>query len=91
MGALSPLHWIIIIGVLVLLFGSSKLPELARSLGKSAKIAKEEIRGLRDEDKPAQQADQAQLPPAQPQQQTPPPAAAPQVAPPLDHSKPNNQ
>ncbi|MGQ0670982.1 MAG: twin-arginine translocase TatA/TatE family subunit [Actinomycetota bacterium] len=29
-------EWIIVLGILVLLFGAKKLPELARSLGKSS-------------------------------------------------------
>jgi sec-independent protein translocase protein TatA len=41
MGALSPLHWVIIIAVVLLLFGGRLLPRLGRSLGKS-------LNGLRD-------------------------------------------
>ena len=37
MGSLSPLHWLIVILVLVLLFGSKKIPELAKSLGQGLK------------------------------------------------------
>jgi sec-independent protein translocase protein TatA len=33
MGTFSPFHWLIVILVLVLLFGSKKIPELAKSLG----------------------------------------------------------
>jgi sec-independent protein translocase protein TatA len=43
MGALSPTHWLIIIGVLVLLFGAKRLPDAARSLGRSARILKAEV------------------------------------------------
>jgi sec-independent protein translocase protein TatA len=43
MGALSPAHWLIVIAVVVLLFGSKRLPEAARSLGRSARILKAEI------------------------------------------------
>ncbi|MFI7672513.1 Sec-independent protein translocase subunit TatA [Actinophytocola sp. NPDC049390] len=65
---------LIIAGVIILLFGARKLPEMARSLGKSAKAFKEETKGMRGEDdeKPAaaepQQPVQQQLPPTQPQQ-----------------------
>jgi sec-independent protein translocase protein TatA len=45
-GALSPLHWLIIIGVLVLLFGAKKLPDLARSVGQSARIVRAETAAL---------------------------------------------
>ena len=49
---------LIILLVVVLIFGSAKLPQLARSLGKSARILKAETKGLREEDDeaPAQQA-----------------------------------
>lgn len=44
-----------ILAVLVLLFGSKKLPDAARSLGRSMRIFKSETKGLRggDEAKPA--------------------------------------
>ncbi|WP_404800508.1 twin-arginine translocase TatA/TatE family subunit [Actinomadura montaniterrae] len=35
--------------VVLLLFGSAKLPQLARSLGKSARILKAETKGLHDD------------------------------------------
>lgn len=37
-------HALIILGVVLLLFGAAKLPALARSLGQSMKIVKEELR-----------------------------------------------
>jgi len=64
MGSLSPWHWLILIGVGVLLFGAKKLPDAARSLGKSMRIFKSEIRELQAESKtetpvtPAQPATQ---------------------------------
>ncbi len=48
MGALSPTHWLIIIGVVVLLFGASKMPDFARSVGQSMRILKAETSELRD-------------------------------------------
>lgn len=56
MGALSPTHWLIVIGVLVLLFGAKKLPQMARSVGQSARVFKGEMKGLRDDAKDAEQA-----------------------------------
>jgi sec-independent protein translocase protein TatA len=44
MGELSPWHWAIVIVVLVVLFGSRRLPDAARSLGRSARILKSELR-----------------------------------------------
>jgi len=74
-GNLGVPELLIIAGVIILLFGARKLPEMARSLGKSAKAFKEETKGLRGEDgdeKPAaqepQQPAQQQLPPTQPPQ-----------------------
>lgn len=47
MGALSPTHWLIIVGVVVLLFGAKKLPDFARSMGQSMRIIKAETSELR--------------------------------------------
>ncbi|MEJ8280776.1 Sec-independent protein translocase subunit TatA [Pseudonocardia spirodelae] len=77
-------EWLIIIAVLLLLFGAKKLPEMARSVGQSARVFKGEMKGLKDDDARAKQADEPartqELPPAAPQQT--PPAAAPQAQPP---------
>ncbi|TMR01925.1 twin-arginine translocase TatA/TatE family subunit [Actinomadura soli] len=43
-------EWMIILLVVLLLFGSAKLPALARSLGKSARILKAETKGIHDDD-----------------------------------------
>jgi sec-independent protein translocase protein TatA len=43
---------LIILIVLLLLFGSTKLPQLARSLGRSARILKAETKGLHDDETP---------------------------------------
>lgn len=47
--ALEPWHLILIIAVLVLLFGSKKLPDMARGLGRSMRILKSEARALQDD------------------------------------------
>lgn len=57
MGSLSAWHWLIVIVVLVVLFGSARLPRAARSLGRSIRIFKSEI-GRADEDRSAQQTRQ---------------------------------
>lgn len=49
---------LIILAVVLLLFGSAKLPTLARSLGKSARILKAETKGLHSDDEETAQAGQ---------------------------------
>jgi len=51
MGGLSPWHWLILLAVVVVLFGAKKLPDAARSLGKSMRIFKSEIRELQNDGK----------------------------------------
>ena len=50
MGALKPWHIIVFVVVLVLLFGAKRLPDAARSLGRSLRIMKAETKGLIDDD-----------------------------------------
>jgi len=50
MGALKPWHIAVLVVVLILLFGAKRLPDAARSLGRSARILKAETRGLADDD-----------------------------------------
>jgi sec-independent protein translocase protein TatA len=47
------MEWLIILGLAVLLFGSKKLPELARSIGKSSKEFKKGLAEGEAEDAPA--------------------------------------
>ncbi|CPY91168.1 Sec-independent protein translocase protein TatA/E [Mycobacteroides abscessus] len=42
------MHWVIVIVVFALLFGAKKLPDLARSLGKSLRIFKSEVKELQN-------------------------------------------
>ena len=71
MGEFSPWHLLILAAVFVLLFGAKKLPDAARSMGKSLRIFKTEIKGLHDDD----QAEAGQPRPAEPQQITAAPGA----------------
>ena len=64
---MGPREIIIIALIVVLLFGAPKLPELARSIGKSMRILKDETKSLTDDDKadtsgtaPQADAEQAQ-------------------------------
>jgi sec-independent protein translocase protein TatA len=50
-GSLSPWHWAILAVVVILLFGAKKLPDAARSLGKSMRIFKSEMREMQTEGK----------------------------------------
>jgi sec-independent protein translocase protein TatA len=63
MGELSPWHLLILAAVFVLLFGAKRLPDGARSLGRSLRIFKAEVTGLHDDEHPAPAAP-APLPPA---------------------------
>jgi sec-independent protein translocase protein TatA len=47
---LGPQELILILLVLVLLFGATKLPELARGSGRALRIFKAETKGLMDDD-----------------------------------------
>lgn len=91
---------ILLLGVLVLLFGASKLPNAARSIGQSMRIFKAETKGMRSEDKTTDSAQHQGTqnqgvqhqgtqhqgaPPAQQDGNQALPPAGPQVAPPLEH------
>ncbi|MCP1387040.1 Sec-independent protein translocase subunit TatA [Corynebacterium sp. TA-R-1] len=70
MPSLGPSEILIILAIVLLLFGANKLPDLARSMGRSARIFKSEVKEMRREDMEdqANQPVQQQLP-AQPSQQ----------------------
>ena len=59
----SPWKILIVAVVLIVLFGSRKLPVAARSLGKSMRILKTEVQGLHGEDL---ETESEAAPPAQP-------------------------
>ncbi|MFB6725824.1 twin-arginine translocase TatA/TatE family subunit [Kribbella sp. NPDC056345] len=71
----SGAEWLVVLAIVVLLFGSTKLPALVRQLGKSKKIWEEEV-GPRKKD--AELTGEASTPPAQTpvQQQAAPQAQA---------------
>jgi sec-independent protein translocase protein TatA len=50
MGEFGPWHLLIVAAVFVLLFGAKKLPDAARSLGRSARILKTELKDLHEDD-----------------------------------------
>ncbi|GHF14001.1 MULTISPECIES: Sec-independent protein translocase subunit TatA [Streptomyces] len=47
--ALEPWHLLVVVLVVVVLFGSKKLPDTARALGKSMRILKSEAKAMKDE------------------------------------------
>lgn len=51
MGALKPWHIAVLVVVLILLFGAKRLPDAARSLGRSLRIIKAETKSLHDDDR----------------------------------------
>ena len=59
MGSLQPWHWMVLAVVVILLFGSKKLPDAARSLGKSLRIFKSEVRELQNDGKAEAQSTQS--------------------------------
>ncbi|WP_406195042.1 Sec-independent protein translocase subunit TatA [Kitasatospora sp. NBC_01560] len=78
---LEPWHLLIVIAVVVLLFGSKKLPDMARGLGKSMRILKAETAAMREGDAPPEPAGAGAGAPAQDGAHTAAPPVAPSVAP----------
>ncbi|ELS52003.1 Sec-independent protein translocase subunit TatA [Streptomyces viridochromogenes] len=56
-GRLGAPEIILILVVIILLFGAKKLPDMARSLGKSARILKSEAKAMKEDGKSAAPAD----------------------------------
>ncbi|MFB6963279.1 Sec-independent protein translocase subunit TatA [Streptomyces sp. NPDC056309] len=46
---MEPWHLLILVAVVVLIFGSKKLPDTARALGKSMRILKSETKAMKDD------------------------------------------
>lgn len=45
MGEFSPIHWLIVLAVIVLLFGGRKIPEVMRGIGEGIRSFKEGMKG----------------------------------------------
>ena len=56
----APWHWFVLAIVVIALFGYKKLPDAARSLGRSLRIFKTEIKGMSQDDKTRAKADEAE-------------------------------
>lgn len=61
MGSMSIWHWLIVLVVVMLVFGTKKLGNMGSDIGKAVKGFKDGVKG--DEDKPA--AGAANVPPSQ--------------------------
>jgi sec-independent protein translocase protein TatA len=59
-------EFVILIGILVLLFGAKRLPDMARSIGQSARVFKGEMKGMRGDDDPAGKRAEPPAAPAEP-------------------------
>jgi sec-independent protein translocase protein TatA len=77
----SPWKILIVAVVLIVLFGSKKLPDAARSLGKSMRILKTEVSSLHEDEPAAATAPAPSAPAAAPSQLTATPAPVPAAAP----------
>jgi len=51
MGGLRPVHILILVLVVLILFGWKKLPDVARSLGRSMRIFKSEVEEMKNDGK----------------------------------------
>jgi sec-independent protein translocase protein TatA len=68
LGGLTPMELIIIVGVIVLLFGSSKIPQLMRGVGSGINEFKKGLKeGEAEAAKPAEPAKPAEAKPAEPE------------------------
>lgn len=73
MGALQGWHIILVVVVAIVLFGSKRLPDATRAIGRSLRIFKAETKGVMNDDDDGNATNQAQY-----TAQAQPPQAAPQ-------------
>lgn len=59
---MRPVHILILLLVLIIIFGASKLPDIARNIGKSAKVLKSELSDLSEDSNNKQVAAEPQNP-----------------------------
>ncbi|MFL6162307.1 MAG: twin-arginine translocase TatA/TatE family subunit [Jatrophihabitantaceae bacterium] len=84
LGLDAPSHWAILLIAAVVLFGYKKLPEVSRSVGRSLRIFKTEMKGLTDDDAARDAADAPKSePPASATPVVPVVPVSPQVPPPV--------
>ena len=74
----APWHWVVLAIVVIALFGYKRLPDAARSLGRSLRIFKTEIKGMGEDDKKrAANAEEPKAIEATPVETTPRPSPKP--------------
>lgn len=56
MGELSPIHWLIVLAIIVILFGGKRIPEVMRGMGEGIRSFKEGMRGDTNGAPPTNQA-----------------------------------
>lgn len=59
MPTVGPMEIVLILVVILLLFGFKKLPDAARSIGKSARVFKSEVNEMKEEDRQREAEKQA--------------------------------
>ena len=65
MGEMSPMHWLIVLAIVLILFGGRKIPEVMKGLGEGIRNFKEGMSGA------------SHTPPPPPTVQAPPPVERP--------------
>ena len=45
MGELSPIHWLLVLAVIVILFGGKRIPEVMKGMGEGIRHFKDGMRG----------------------------------------------
>ena len=51
---IQPVHVLVLVVVAIVLFGANRLPGVARSVGESLRVFKNEVKGLSDDSKPTE-------------------------------------
>lgn len=60
MGELSPIHWLLVLAIIVILFGGKRIPEVMRGMGEGIRSFKEGMR----HDATTTQTTSVQVPPS---------------------------
>ena len=61
MGEFSPMHWLVVLVVALLIFGPKRIPEIAKSLGEGIREFKKSMREGMSEPAAAAKAEPAQI------------------------------